>query len=222
MQGVDKQSVSIDHMPVVARSAQALSECELVSEIILVCPAEKVGEYYRLVREFELERVSKVIGGGGSRQQSVFAGVQACDKQAKYYLIHDGARPLITPENVRACILAAFEHGAAAVGVKPKDTLKLVGKDGYISKTIDRAEMISIQTPQVFKADVYARAAKVALCEERDYSDDCQLVERLGERVFIVPGEYENIKITTPADLAVAQALLQLRHQGVEQWLEGG
>ena len=207
MGGIDKQFADLGGLPVVARSLEALSLCGLISEIVLVCPAGQVPAYYELVREFELAQVSKAVEGAATRQESVFAGVEACSEQAEYFAIHDGARPLVLPEEVEACIQAAFEHGAAALGVKPKDTLKQAGSDGYITATLNRDEIIAIHTPQVFGAVTYRRAMAAARSEYKHYTDDCQLVERLGEKVHIVPGRYGNIKITTPEDLVIARAL---------------
>ena len=216
MGGIDKQLADLGGLPVVARSIEALSHCSLISEIVLVCPAGQVTAYYELAKEFELAQVSKVVEGAATRQESVFAGVEACNEQAEYFAIHDGARPLVTPEEVEACVLAAAQHGAAALGVKPKDTLKQAGSDGYITATLNRDEIFAIHTPQVFAAAIYRRAMAAARCEGKHYTDDCQLVEHLGERVHIVPGRYGNIKITTPEDLIIARALLDAREFGYE------
>ena len=219
MQGIDKQCAVIDQTPVVARSIQALMACGLIREIVLACPLRRIPDYYDIIRDYNLDLVSVVVGGGSTRQASVFAGINACSEQAKYFAIHDGARPLVTPEEIYACIEAAIQHGAAALGVKPKDTIKHADSDGYISSTLERDNLVAIQTPQVFEAGLYRQAMAAALRDGVDYSDDCQLVERLGKKVYIVPGQYENIKITTPQDLAVAQAVLQLREEGIGQWL---
>jgi len=219
MNGVDKQFIAIDDIPVVARSIRALMDCQLISEIVLVCPARRIADFYDLVKEYDLDLISKVVGGGETRQTSVFAGIEACDDRAGYYVIHDGARPLVTPVEVEACINAAMEHGAAALGTRPKDTLKRTGQEGYITATIDRNEIMAIQTPQVFEAQLYREAMALALREKMDYSDDCQLVERMGKRVYVAPGRYENIKITTAEDVAIAQALLRIRREGIEEWL---
>ncbi|MCL2579321.1 MAG: 2-C-methyl-D-erythritol 4-phosphate cytidylyltransferase [Oscillospiraceae bacterium] len=218
MEGIDKQSALLDQTPVVARSLLALSECALVSEVVLVCPPGRVADYYEIVREYELDAVSIVVEGGETRQASVFAGVSACDAQATHFAIHDGARPLVTPGEIEDCIRAAIEHRAAALGVKVKDTLKRADKDGFIAGTIDREPLVAIQTPQVFEAGLYRRALALALQEKRDYTDDCQLVERLGQKVYIVRGEYMNIKITTPQDLAIAEGILQMREGGFAEW----
>ncbi|MCL2856292.1 MAG: 2-C-methyl-D-erythritol 4-phosphate cytidylyltransferase [Oscillospiraceae bacterium] len=223
MDGIDKQRADLFGMPVVARAIQALDECGLISEIVLVCPVGQVAEYYELVRELGPCRVSMVVEGAATRQASVFAGVEVCSKQAEYIAVHDGARPLVTPEEVEACVEAAFEHDAAALGVRLKDTLKRAGGDGFVAATLNRDETVAIQTPQVFEAATYRQAMKVARCEERTYSDDCQLVERLGKKVYIVNGRYENIKITTPEDLIIARALLGCREGGeAEAFLGGG
>ena len=220
MEGIDKQAVLLDQMPVVARSVLALTDCGQISEIVLVCPPERVADYYELVREYDLDLVSKVVEGGQTRQMSVFAGIEACDGRAAYFVIHDGARPLVTPTEVDACIGAAEAHGGAALGVRVKDTLKRVGKDGMIAGTVDREALVAIQTPQVFEAGLYHRAMALARQEVRDYTDDCQLIERLGRKVYIVPGECANIKITTPQDLIIAQGILRAREGGFEEWLE--
>jgi len=214
MEGIDKQCAAIDHTPVVARSIQALMACGLIREIVLVCPHGRIPEYYDIIRDYSLDLVSVVVGGGDTRQASVFAGVDACSEQARYFAIHDGARPLVTPEEIETCIEAAIQHGAAALGVRPKDTIKRAGKDGYIAATLERNELVAIQTPQVFEAGLYRQAMALAVRENKDFSDDCQLIERLGKKVYIAPGQYENIKITTPHDLAIAQAVLQLREEG--------
>ena len=214
MEGIDKQSVFIDGVPVVAHSVRALMSCALIREVVLVCPGNQVGHYYDMVNEYDLHLVSQVIGGGKTRQASVFSGIEACSGQAEYFAIHDGARPLVTPQEVSACVAAAIEQGAAALGVKPKDTLKRMDAQGCIAGTINREDTVAIHTPQVFAAKIYRQAMALARCEGRDYSDDCQLVERLGNRVQVVCGSYENIKITTPQDIIIARALLQ----GVEEW----
>jgi len=216
MNGVDKQFITIDDIPVVARSIRALMDCRFIREIVLVCPARRITEYYDLVRNYDLDLVSKVVGGGDTRQASVFAGIGACDDRAGYYVIHDGARPLVTPGEVETCIKTAIEHGAAALGARPKDTLKRVGQESYITATIDRNEIVLIQTPQVFEAGLYREAMALALREKMDYSDDCQLMERLGKRVYVASGQYENIKITTAGDVVIAQALLRIRQDDIE------
>ncbi len=218
MQGIDKQQALLDGLPVVVRSVEVLSRCPMVGEVVLVCPPQSIPEYYALTREFSLDLVSAVVGGGASRQQSVFLGVEACDDQAAYYLIHDGARPLVTPEVVEECIRAAMEFGAAAPGMTPKDTIKVVDKDGFAVSTPPRKGLAAIQTPQVFESGLYRQAMARAKGQGHEYTDDCQLVEQIGHRVKVVPGGYSNLKITIPEDLAMAEAVLQFQEEGWSRW----
>ena len=218
MEGIDKQQALLDGLPVVVRSIQALSQCSLVREVVVVCPPDRIPEYYAMTRDFALDMVSQVVGGGSSRQQSVFRGIEACDGQAAYFLIHDGARPLVHPALVEECIRAAAEFGAAAAGVTPKDTIKLLDRDGFAASTPPRAGMTAIQTPQVFEATLYRQAMGVARRENRDYTDDCQLVEGMGRRVKVVPGDYANLKITMPEDLVIAETILGFQEEGLPQW----
>lgn len=218
MEGIDKQQVRIDEIPVVVRAISSFDECPMVAEIVVVCREDTIPVYYDLVREYGLDKVASVVKGGGERQESVFNGINACSEQAEYYAIHDGARPLVTPWEIDQCIRAAFEFGAAAVGTPVKDTIKVCGGDGFVTATPDRTELRAIQTPQIFAAGIYREAMELALRERRAYTDDCQLVEKAGHRVFISPGSYENIKITTPEDIVLAQAILAFREGGMEPW----
>lgn len=218
MEGIDKQRALLEELPVLVRSIAALSECPLVEEIVLVCPPRLIPDYYAMVQDYRLDKVASVVGGGATRQESVFLGVAACGEDSAYFAVHDGARPLVSPQAVERCISAAVEHGAAALGVPVKDTLKRLDENGFVVATPPREDLVAIQTPQVFEANLYRRAMAQARHDGRDYTDDCQLVERAGMRVKVVPGSYGNIKITTPEDLALAGALLRLQEEGVSPW----
>lgn len=218
MQGIDKQQALLDGLPVVVRSVEALGRCPLVGEVVLVCPPQRMAEYYAMVREFSLDLVSTVVGGGATRQQSVFQGIETCNPKAAYFLIHDGARPLVAPEVVEQCIRAAMEFGAAAAGTTPKDTIKMLDESGFAVSTPSREKLVAIQTPQVFEANLYRQAMARAKEEQRDYTDDCQLVEQLGHKIKVVPGDYTNLKITVPEDLAIAEAVLQFQEEGCYRW----
>lgn len=219
MEGIDKQQVEIDDVPVVVRSISVFDECPLITEIVVVCREGYIAAYYDLVREYGLGKVSSVVKGGPERQDSVFNGIGACDPETEYYAIHDGARPLVSLWEIEQCVAAAREFGAAAVGTPVKDTIKVCGEDGFIRSTPNRAELWSMATPQIFAAGLYREAMELARRDGRLYTDDCQLVERTGRRVYISQGSYENIKITTPEDIAHAQAILSFREEGASQWL---
>lgn len=218
MDGVDKQLAPLDGIPVVMRSIGALCECPRISEIVVVCREECIAEYYDMVRDYGFTAVSAIVAGGDIRQDSVYAGIQACSEAAGFYAIHDGARPLVLPEEIESCIDAAIHTGAAAVGVPVKDTVKVCDENGMILSTPDRAKLRAIQTPQIFAAEPYRRAMAQARRSGRFYTDDCQLMEAAGHPVVISPGSYGNIKITTPEDIAVAQAILAYRQEGLAQW----
>jgi 2-C-methyl-D-erythritol 4-phosphate cytidylyltransferase len=218
MEGVDKQRAVIGEIPGVVRSIAMFEACPRVQEIVVVCRPEHIAAYFDLVRDFGLAKVVSVVEGGKERQDSVFRGVEACSPDAQYYAIHDGARPLVTEEEILRCIDAAVKHGAATVATTVKDTIKLCGEDGFIRSTLNRAELRSVATPQIFEAQLYREAMKQARESHCLYTDDCQLVERIGRRVFLSPGSYENIKITTPEDLALAEAILAYREGGVLPW----
>ena len=216
MGGLNKQTAVIDEIPVVVRSIAAFNACPRICEIIVVCREEHIADFFDLVREYQLDKVSSVVTGGQTRQDSVFGGVEACSSETAYIAVHDGARPLVTQQIIEACLDAAVMYGAAAAGVRSKDTVKLADARGVILSTPDREKTYNIQTPQAFSAVLYRRAMALALREQRVYTDDCQLVERAGEQVYISQGSYENIKITTPEDLAVANAILTYREGGLE------
>jgi 2-C-methyl-D-erythritol 4-phosphate cytidylyltransferase len=183
-------------------------ECAEIREIVLVCREEDIAKYYALAQEHTLAKVRRIVAGGEERQASVFNGVEACSPEAAYYAIHDGARPLVTPEVIGDCLGAAIRYGAAAAGVPVKDTIKVASPEGFIHATPPRESLYAIQTPQIFEASLYQKAMEEARRSGGRYTDDCQLVERSGHRVFISRGDYANIKLTTPEDLVVASALI--------------
>lgn len=151
-----------------------------------------------------------VTEGGVARQDSVANGLKLVSPDCDLVLIHDGARPLITPDIVEKAIAEAGEHGAVAVGVPVTDTIKQVESGEWtVEKTVDRGKLWSAQTPQVFKYEIITQAYKKA---KRKVTDDAQLVEDLGIKVKMIMGSYQNIKITSPEDLLIAEAILRSRH----------
>lgn len=218
MNGVDKQQALIDAAPVIAHSIGAFEECPAIGEIIVVCRRESIPDVYRLVQEYQMDKVASVVAGGAHRQESVFQGIAACRPDAAYYAIHDGARPLVTQEEIAQCVDAALQYGAAAVGTPVKETIKVCGEDGFVQSTPDRDRLMAVGTPQIFAAGLYREAMERAKQNHCLYTDDCQLLERCGRRVYISPGSYQNIKITTPEDIAVARAILAYRNQEGEPW----
>lgn len=220
MEGIDKQALEIGGVPVIARSLLCAERCPDIRDIVLVCREEDIPEMLRIAQEFGVSKLRSIVKGGGTRQQSVFAGIAELDGDIRYFAVHDGARPFADGELIRRVIGAALECGAAAPGVRVKDTVKEVGADGFITGTPCRDSLYITQTPQVFEAALYKKAMLAALEQGADYTDDCQLVETAGHRVYMAQGSYRNIKITTPEDIAVAEAIaLELDGEDGGLWI---
>ncbi len=207
--GENKLLMEICGIPVLARTLLTLDSCREVDEIILVCREEDMGDFLALAEDYSIQKLKTIAAGGGTRQQSVFAGVRAASEETAYYCIHDGARPLASRQVISRVLEAAQQEGAATAAVKAKDTVKVAGPDGFIVSTPDRDSLYLTQTPQVFEASLYREAMEAALAAGKEYTDDCQLVEAIGRRVCLAEGDYVNIKLTTPEDRIVAEALLE-------------
>ncbi len=188
---------------VIERSVQAFLEVPEVDEIIVAGREQDIDIYKELLDD---EKVTFVIGGA-TRQQSVQNAVETID-EADYLLIHDGARPFIKVKDIRAALQAAKEYGAAAVGVPVKDTIKVIDKDNFVVNTPDRATLVAVQTPQVFPFEAYKAALEKAMQDNKEFTDDCGIYEYSGGKIKMVEGEYTNIKITTPDDIAVGENIL--------------
>ncbi len=203
--GENKQLIPINGVPVIIKTVAAFEYASLVDDIVIVARGEDIPLISRLIREEEFFKVRTIIAGGQTRQQSAEQGVRCAGEG--YVAVHDGARPLITPEIIDMVIEDAFSHGAAAAGVPVKDTIKQVNADGFIIDTPERSGLYAVQTPQVFELSLYLRALDKAKHDGREFTDDCQLVEYIGERVFMSAGDYTNIKLTTPDDIMLAELI---------------
>ncbi len=210
-EGIDKQMVMLGTLPVLAHSIRAFEQCASIDEIIVVTKSEHIMDVGNLAQAFGFSKLRCVVAGGATRQESVSNGISACGEHVEYYLIHDGARPLVKEETINAVIENALIYGAAAAAVPVKDTVKRVGSDMKIENTVDRASLYLVQTPQMFAADTYRMSLKQAIHMGLDLTDDCQLFERTGHPVYLCEGDYGNIKLTTPEDIAIARALMRLR-----------
>lgn len=198
--GKKKQFLPFAGDTIVGTTLRILQQIKKIDEIILV------------VDKSEMDKAKglgiKVVAGGEERQDSVANGLKAVSSGTELVVIHDGARPLITTEVIEKAIEEGVKYGAAVVGVPAKDTVKVVGDDLFVEETPDRNKLWLIQTPQVFKYDIITQAH----AEIKDkMTDDAGLVERIGVKVKMVMGSYENLKITTPEDIRVAEAILKGR-----------
>ena len=210
--GQDKLLLPLGGQPVLLRTLGALSACPYITEIVVVTREELIVPIGQLCRDGGLDKVRKVIVGGATRSHSVLAGLGELSPDAELAAIHDGARPLVSQAVLEAVIRRAAECGAAAPAVPVKDTVKRA-RDGLVAATLDRAELRAVQTPQVFQTDLIKTALARALAEGAELTDDCAAVERLGIGVALTEGDYCNLKLTTPEDLAVAEALLTWRDE---------
>lgn len=206
--GIDKSKLLIDigGKTVIERSVAVFENMAEIDEIIVVCRECDVEIFSKLLPQ---ENITFVIGGE-TRQQSVKNAVETID-DCDYIIIHDGARPLVTPETVVKTLDEAQIRKAAATGVFVKDTVKVVDESLNIVGTPNRKNLVLIQTPQIFEFNTYKNALEAAQKDGKDYTDDCQLVERIGVECGVVIGEYENIKITTKGDVPMAESILKAR-----------
>lgn len=212
MGGVDKQLTELDGVPVLVRTLLALENARRVDTIVVAAREDQLVEISRLCREYGITKCAKVVRGGENRVHSVLlAALEAGD--AELLAVQDGARPLTTPQLIDEVIALAERCGAAAPAVQVKDTVKQVRSDGAVERTLDRSALRAVQTPQVFQADLLKAALQSALESGAAVTDDCGAVERLGKTVYLTEGDETNLKITTPADLVLAEALLRAREE---------
>ncbi len=204
-----KQYLKIKDKEILVYTVECFQNMPEIQEIVVVTGKEDIAYVEKLLKDtYKLNKVSYIVAGGKERQDSVYNGIQAADEKSDYLVIHDGARPLITKEVVRAGLDMAYAHRASIIAVPVKDTIKLVSKDGKVEDTPDRSSLWSVQTPQIFEKELIIHAHEYAKEHGLSVTDDSMLVEAIGVPVYIVEGEYTNIKITTPEDLIIAEKML--------------
>lgn len=209
-----KQFIPLLSRPAIEYTLKALQKCHLIKEIVIVCREQDNDRINKIIELNGFNKVSKLVKGGDSRADSVRNGIGACSENAKYYAIHDGARPLITVEEIERVVEAAFDTGAATLGTSVKDTIKVVDGFNNIESTPIRSQLRAVQTPQVFERDLYRFALENAGDNLINFTDDCSLIENMGGEVLVVKGNEENIKLTTPIDIVIAESILKSRQQG--------
>ena len=213
MGGINKLLQPLDGVPVLVRTLTALQRAGRIGEIVVAAREEDVVEISRLCRTYGITKCAKVVRGGESRTHSVLLAALEARPDAELLAVQDGARPLVTPELIDAVAEAAARTAAAAPAVPVKDTVKVVRADGTVDRTLDRDALRAVQTPQIFEASILKAALQSALEAGAAVTDDCSAVERLGKRVYLVEGDEENLKITTPVDLLLAEAILKDREE---------
>ena len=203
-----KQFADLAGWPVLAHTLARFDQTTAVDQVVVVAPADHLDFVRRdLVETLGFTKVKQVVAGGGTRQESVCNGFLALADDVDLVLIHDGVRPLVRPATIEAVVEAAREYGAAISAVPVRDTLKRV-EDGVIQATLDRRLLWQAQTPQAFDRALLARAMAEAKNKGFVGTDEAALVERMGHPIRVVTGSRDNIKITQPEDLALAEALM--------------
>ncbi len=207
MGGIDKQFALINGVPVLARTLLAFEQSEFVNRIVVVTSAARIVAVQDLCREYSISKVGDIIPGGATRLESSLAGVTAADS-FDFVAVHDGARPLVSPELIARVFDAAKAHSAAIPAVPLADTVKRC-LGGFVAKGAPpRDELRAVQTPQIFDVALLRGALAKAATSEREFTDDASAVEALGMSVYLAEGDPANIKITRPLDLALAEAIL--------------
>lgn len=207
MGGVDKIFAPLCGKPLLAQLVEVFQDCPSVDEVVIVLGKGNLERGQRLVAERGWSKVIAVCQGGLRRQDSVREGMKRLS-DCQWAVIHDGARPLISTNIIETGLDEAQSNGVAIAAVPVKDTIKLVSEDGFVQQTPNRQDLWAVQTPQVFRFDLLAKAHRQAAGE---VTDDAMLVEQLGYKVKVYMGSYENIKVTTPEDLALAESILRKR-----------
>lgn len=207
--GASKTFAELRGKPVIIWTLQMLQGVDEIVEIIPVMRADEMERGLELIERYGITKVKKVAPGGEERQHSVYIGIGYIERPVSSVLIHDGVRPLVTADLIRTTIRHLRGYDGVMAGVSLKDTVKVV-EDGVVKGTLRRDALVAVQTPQVFRKKVLVEAYKAVIGTGMNFTDDSAIVEHYGGRVRVVEGDYRNIKITTPEDIAVAEAYLSL------------
>lgn len=217
-----KQYLELAGEPVLLHTLRAFAAVEEVDGIIVVVPEEWQAQTRALVHQYALVKVLQVVCGGKRRQDSVANGLGVVPEGTRLVLVHDGARPLVTPSLIQRCLDGAKEHGAAMAALPVSDTLKKVTPDGVIEATVDRTFLYQAQTPQVMSASVLRQGLQQAEADGFEGTDEGSFLERIGQKMVVVDGDEQNIKVTRPGDLVIAENILVQRGENVKTTMRVG
>ncbi len=205
--GTDKAFLSLVNKPIVAWSLLAFERCPDVDKIVLVVRKDQIVASKAVVQMFGISKIHAIVSGGSKRQESVQAGLAACDIDTRYVIVHDGARPCITSDAISDIVKAVRRSPAVTFGCKITDTVKRVEKGGTVAATEERDKLWAVQTPQAFQIKVLREAYKAL--GKREVTDDCHAVELNSGTVKIIENRLPNFKITTVEDLQIAGSILK-------------
>lgn len=204
---ISKQFLTINSKPIICYTIEAFQKSDLIDEIIVVLPKDEIDYFNKdVLGKYDLN-ISKIVEGGKERQDSVYNALQSI-KNCNIVLIHDGARPLVSKEIIEKGISYAEMYSAAAPGVMPKDTIKVINSERISKETLVRNNLVAVQTPQCFKYSLIKECHSKIRENKIEVTDDTMVVEIYGNKVYIYEGDYENIKVTTKEDLILVKALL--------------
>ncbi|MBK8151228.1 MAG: 2-C-methyl-D-erythritol 4-phosphate cytidylyltransferase [Acidobacteria bacterium] len=201
-----KQFIEVAGKPLLIHTLARFEECAAIDAVVLVLSAERVSDFAGIAKQFALTKLKAIVAGGATRAESVRNGLRAVGDNCNVVAVHDGARPLVTADEISATVRAAEEFGAACLTAAVTDTIKEVS-DGGILRTVDRARLRRALTPQAFRLELLNRAYEHSDLGDAA-TDECYLVEKLGVAIRIVDGNARNIKVTTPDDLKFVEQFL--------------
>ena len=210
---INKQLYELNGIPVLAHTLMAYQKCPLIREIVVVTRPQDFNEVFAIAKEYGIKKLRKITAGGNTRQESAKNGVDKLSEEIKYVAIADGARCLTTPTQIAMVCLKAYRHKAASAAHAVSDSMKRSSPSGFVTETVNREHLWAVQTPQVFHTALYHAAVFNAQRTGFTATDDNALIEHLGYRIRLVECGYENLKITTKEDLALAEAILAHREK---------
>jgi len=209
---ISKPFIPISGKPILAYTIEKFEQCKLIDKIyLIVSPEEREICHKNIILKYNFSKVQELVDGGETRQDSIYNGLKVLDKDTDIVVIHDGARPLVEEIIIQDSIEKAQKYGAAIAVIPIKDTVKKSENSFFIDKTLNREEIWRAQTPQTFKYDIILPAYHRAYKDKYLATDDASIVERYGRKVKLIIGSEENIKITTPFDIIVADIFLKKR-----------
>lgn len=205
---MSKQFIPLLGEPAIKYTLESFEKSYIINSVVVVCrPQDKIA--LNAVINNKFQKVNAIVYGGSSRDESVCNGIKASDERTTHFAIHDGARPLVEQEDIVKVVKAAFETKAATLGTYVTDTIKVVDDENKILSTPLRSKLRAVQTPQVFEKNLYLNALEKARENKVNFTDDCQLIESIGEKVSVVIGSTSNIKLTTQDDILMAESILK-------------
>ncbi|MGL4737268.1 MAG: 2-C-methyl-D-erythritol 4-phosphate cytidylyltransferase [Cellulosilyticaceae bacterium] len=205
-----KQYLTLGGKEILAHTIEAFEHAQVIDEMIVVVGAEDLNYVKEdIVEKYGYTKVTAIVAGGKERKDSVWNGICELEERVDYIMVHDGARPFIKEEQINACLESAMKEGAALIAVPVKDTIKQVGPQGLVVGTPERSTLWAVQTPQTFERKLLTKAHLHGQRENLEATDDGMLVEAIGHGVWVVEGDYTNIKITTPEDLVIGDIFIR-------------